>query len=97
MSIDTHNDWQTNVAPFLGAIAMRSAMIQSDIAKMDPLVKVLQGKAIPFETKAEHELEKARQAALDLLNSIEGLQAKMRGAHVHEANPKWLAYEAEVA
>jgi hypothetical protein len=94
MGIDTFNDWQTNVAPFLGAIAMRSAMIQADVRRMDPLVKVLQGKDIPFETKAEDELEKARQAALDLLNSIEGIQAKMRGVHVTAAN--WNAYEANL-
>jgi hypothetical protein len=93
--MSTFNDWQTNIAPFLGAIAMRSAMIQADVRRMDPLVKVLQGKNIPFDTKAEDELAKARQAALDLLNSIEGLQEKMRGAHVHEAKPGWLAYEAD--
>jgi hypothetical protein len=93
MSINTFQDWQTNVAPFLTAIAMRSVRIQSDIQKMDPLVKVLQGKDIPFETKAEEELEKARVAALDLLNSIEGLQSKMRGVHVTAAN--WAGYEAD--
>jgi hypothetical protein len=93
MSIDTLNDWQTNIAPFLGAIAMRSAMIQSDVRKLEPIVKVLQGKNIPFETVAEDEIAKARRAVMDLLESIEGIQAKMRGTH--EPNVTWLSYEAD--
>lgn len=93
--MNTKNDWQSNIAPFLSAIEMRAFMIRSDVQKLDPLVKVLQGKDIPFETKAEDGLEKTRQAVLDLLNAIEGIQEKMRGVHVTAA--RWSANEAELA
>lgn len=82
----TYEDWQRDVAPYLQIVESRARALSRETRQLVPFIRHLASKpAIPFETKAEAELENAERAATDLLAAIRAMRLQYKGAKFLEA------------
>jgi hypothetical protein len=90
--------WDKEVAPYLQIVESRARALSRETRQLVPFIRHLASKpAIPFETKAEEELENAERAATDLLAAIRAMRLQYKGAaFLAEPNPAWAGYEAEL-
>lgn len=78
----TYEQWQQEVAPYLQIVESRASALARETRELTPFIRHLRSKEITFETKAEHELAQAEEAAVALLQEIRDMRAQYRGAVV---------------